>query len=95
MTKLHAPEHTLRYTWHNTLDGEVKQPSYCRIMVVGIGGSGNNTVSHLAETSAVNGRNIRTAIVRLAFLIREALPKVAALSGVPAGSPQEAYQLGN
>jgi cell division protein FtsZ len=92
LTKLHTPEHTLRYTWHNTLNGEVKQPSYCRIMVVGIGGSGNNTVSHLAETSAVNAEYvaINTDAVHLnaskanqKILIGEKLAKGLGVGGDP------------
>jgi len=42
-------EQALRYTWHNMASEGIRQPGYCRIVVVGVGGAGNNTVTRLME----------------------------------------------
>ena len=92
MTKLHTPERTLRYTWHSTLNGGAKQQDYCRIMVVGVGGSGNNTVTHLMETGAIGAEYvaINTDAVHLSaskanrkILIGEKLTKGLGVGGDP------------
>ena len=51
----------LQYAWHHIPNEGIRPPGYCRIVVVGIGGAGNNTVTRLsemgikgAETIAIN-----------------------------------------
>ncbi len=50
MTKMHPSEHAFKYTWHNTLDGSVVQQTNARVLIIGVGGAGNNTVTRLTET---------------------------------------------
>jgi len=50
VTKMHPPEHAFKYTWHNTLDGNVVQQTNSRVLIIGVGGAGNNTVTRLTET---------------------------------------------
>ncbi len=51
----------LQYAWQNAPNEGVRPPGYCRIVVAGVGGAGNNTVTRLtemgikgAETIAIN-----------------------------------------
>ncbi|HXX88481.1 MAG TPA: hypothetical protein VEH86_08560, partial [Candidatus Acidoferrum sp.] len=53
MTRPRASESTVKYTWHNTMTQEVKQPDNCRILVAGVGGAGCNTVTRLMEMHAM------------------------------------------
>jgi len=46
---MHPTQHALKYAWHNMVDGEIGQLGSCRIVVVGVGGAGNNTVTRLME----------------------------------------------
>ncbi len=39
----------LQYSWQNTVQNEVMPPRPCRMLVLGVGGAGNNTVTHLME----------------------------------------------
>jgi len=39
----------LQFTWHETEREGLREPGYCRILVLGVGGAGNNTVSRLME----------------------------------------------
>ncbi|MEM2319610.1 MAG: cell division protein FtsZ [Candidatus Bathyarchaeia archaeon] len=40
---------TFKYSWQNTINEEVQRPISCRILVIGVGGAGNNTVTRLME----------------------------------------------
>lgn len=40
----------LQYVWSENLPGGLREPGSCRIIVVGVGGAGNNTVSRLMES---------------------------------------------
>ncbi|MCJ7469185.1 hypothetical protein MUO74_01635, partial [Candidatus Bathyarchaeota archaeon] len=64
---MRTADHTLKYTWHNTLNDGVKQPDHCRVLVIGVGGAGNNTVSRLTEMSAtgIEGIAINTDALHL------------------------------
>ncbi|MCD6446258.1 cell division protein FtsZ [Candidatus Bathyarchaeota archaeon] len=53
MAKLQTLEQTLQNHWRDSVSGEIRPPGYCRIMVVGVGGAGNNTVTRLMETGVV------------------------------------------
>src|SRR3989304_5991386 len=50
LDKMHSTGPSLRYTWHTRTSEGVQHPSNCRIVVVGVGGAGSNTVSRLTET---------------------------------------------
>jgi len=67
LTRMRTADHTLKYTWHNTLNDGVKQPDHCRVLVIGVGGAGNNTVSRLTEMSAtgIEGIAINTDALHL------------------------------
>ncbi len=54
MTRVRTAEHTLKYMWNNVASESVRQPSGCRILVIGVGGSGNNTVTRLMEMGSPN-----------------------------------------
>ncbi|MEM2995260.1 MAG: cell division protein FtsZ [Candidatus Bathyarchaeia archaeon] len=49
MAKISPSEPMLKYAWHNSLSTEALQLGHCRIVVVGVGGAGNNTVTRLME----------------------------------------------
>jgi len=40
----------LQFTWKETLPEGLREPGFCRIVVLGVGGAGNNTVSRLMES---------------------------------------------
>jgi len=92
LTKMRTAEHTLKYTWHNTLNDGVKPPDHCRALVIGVGGAGNNTVSRLTEMSAtgIEGIAINTDALHLRaskanrkILIGEKLTKGLGVGGDP------------
>jgi len=43
----------LQYMWHEAVHEGIREPGYCRIMVLGVGGAGNNTVSRLMESGII------------------------------------------
>lgn len=49
MAKMHPVEHALQYAWHDAVNGGIRPPGYCRVVVAGVGGAGNNTVTRLME----------------------------------------------
>lgn len=51
MAKMHHTEHALKYAWHGVINEGIRTPSNCCIMVIGVGGAGNNTVTRLTEMS--------------------------------------------
>ncbi|HDJ04511.1 MAG TPA: cell division protein FtsZ, partial [Candidatus Bathyarchaeota archaeon] len=36
--------------WHEAVEKGLREPGFCRIMVIGVGGAGNNTISRLMES---------------------------------------------
>ncbi|MEM0050170.1 MAG: cell division protein FtsZ [Candidatus Bathyarchaeia archaeon] len=48
MSKL--SDKALQYVWSGNLPGGLREPGSCRIIVIGVGGAGNNTVSRLMES---------------------------------------------
>lgn len=42
-------QHALKYAWHNMVDEGIRQLGSCHIVVIGVGGAGNNTVTRLME----------------------------------------------
>jgi cell division protein FtsZ len=85
-------EHALRYAYHDALGEELRQVGHCRIVVVGVGGAGNNTVSRLmemgvtgAECIAVNTDALHLSASRghQKILIGEKLTKGLGVGGDP------------
>ena len=92
MTRMSPTEHALKYTWHNMASEGIRQPGYCRIVVVGIGGAGNNTVTRLmemgvtgAECMAINTDALHLSASRAhqKILIGEKLTKGLGVGGDP------------
>ncbi|RJS82675.1 cell division protein FtsZ [Candidatus Bathyarchaeota archaeon] len=42
-------QNALKYAWHNMVDEGIRQLGSCHIVVIGVGGAGNNTVTRLME----------------------------------------------
>jgi cell division protein FtsZ len=55
---MHPTEHALKYTWSDPVNEGIRQPSYCRILVIGVGGAGNNNVTRLTESGATGAECI-------------------------------------
>jgi cell division protein FtsZ len=49
LTRTRSEGSAVKYTWHNTMNQEIKQPDSCRTVVIGVGGAGCNTVTRLME----------------------------------------------
>ncbi len=58
MAKMRPVEHALKYAWHDAVSEGVRPLGYCRIVVLGVGGAGNNTVTRLMEMSATGAECI-------------------------------------
>jgi cell division protein FtsZ len=58
LVRLQPAEHALKYAWHDEVTEGIRQPGYCRILVIGVGGAGNNTVTRLTETGIVGAECI-------------------------------------
>ncbi|MEM3700853.1 MAG: cell division protein FtsZ [Candidatus Bathyarchaeia archaeon] len=91
MAKAIPSEHALKYTWHNEVS-EVLPLGRCRIVVIGVGGAGNNTVTRLmemgvvgAECIAVNTDALHLSVSRAhqKVLIGEKLTKGLGVGGDP------------
>ena len=44
----------LQFMWDDSIPQGIRDPGYCRIMVIGVGGAGNNTVSRLMESGNIS-----------------------------------------
>lgn len=53
MASMHPLEHALKHTLQDAINSEIQSPGYCRIVVAGVGGAGNNTVTRLMENGVV------------------------------------------
>ncbi|MGB9684604.1 MAG: hypothetical protein ACPL1Z_06715, partial [Candidatus Bathyarchaeales archaeon] len=53
-----AGQQTFKYSWQNTVTEEVRPSSFCRMLVLGVGGAGNNTVTRLMEMGVVGAECI-------------------------------------
>jgi len=85
-------EHALKYAWHDALAEGVLPSSHCRIVVIGVGGAGNNTVTRLmgmsiagAECIAINTDALHLGASRShrKMLIGEKLTKGLGVGGDP------------
>jgi len=92
LAKMRPAEHALKYAWHDVASEGIRQPGYCRIVVVGVGGAGNNTATRLmemgindAECIAVNtdALHLRASRAHQKILIGEKLTKGLGVGGDP------------
>jgi cell division protein FtsZ len=92
LAKMHPAENALKYSWHFTGNEGIRQPGYCRIVVVGVGGAGNNTVTRLmeagitcAECIAINtdALHLNVSKANQKILIGEKLTKGLGVGGDP------------
>lgn len=89
---MHPTEHALKYTWHDAGDEGIRLLGHCRIVVVGVGGAGNNTVTRLmemgvagAECLAINtdALHLNASRAHQKCLIGERLTKGLGVGGNP------------
>jgi len=92
LAKMHPAENALKYSWHFTGNEGIRQSGYCRIVVVGVGGAGNNTVTRLmeagitcAECVAINtdALHLNVSKANQKILIGEKLTKGLGVGGDP------------
>jgi cell division protein FtsZ len=82
----------LQYAWHDSAGRESHLPGHCRIVVAGVGGAGNNTVTRLmemsitgTETIAINTDALHLAVSKAnnKLLIGEKLTRGLGVGGDP------------
>jgi cell division protein FtsZ len=82
----------LQYAWHDATGKNINPPGHCRVIVVGVGGAGNNTVTRLmemgipsTETIAVNTDALHLAVTKAnnKLLIGEKLTRGLGVGGDP------------
>jgi len=87
-----ALQHTVKYTWHNTLNHDAQPLGNSRIVVIGVGGAGNNTITRLMETGiagaeciAINtdALHLNVSKAHKKILIGEKLTKGLGVGGNP------------
>ncbi len=92
MVEMHPAENALKYSWHFSGSEGIRQPGYCRIVVIGVGGAGNNTVTRLmeagitcAECIAINtdALHLNVSKANQKMLIGEKLTKGLGVGGDP------------
>lgn len=92
LAKARSDGHLLKYAWSGMANNEFSMPTPCRIVVLGIGGAGNNTLTRLmeagvtgAECVAVNTDALHLNISKAhrKILIGEKLTKGLGVGGDP------------
>lgn len=92
MARMHPVENAVKYSWHFSGNEGIRQLGYCRIVVVGVGGAGNNTVTRLmeagitcAECIAVNtdALHLNVSKANQKILIGERITKGLGVGGDP------------
>lgn len=82
----------LQYAWHDATGKNINPPGHCRVVVVGVGGAGNNTVTRLmdmgipsTETIAVNTDALHLGVSKAnsKLLIGEKLTRGLGVGGDP------------
>ncbi|MGQ9538605.1 MAG: cell division protein FtsZ [Candidatus Bathycorpusculaceae bacterium] len=48
-----AGQQAFKYSWQNTVTEEIRPSSFCRMLVLGVGGAGNNAVTRLMEMGVI------------------------------------------
>lgn len=85
-------EQALKYALHDAVGEDIRRPGYCRMLVLGVGGAGNNTVTRLMEMGVVGAECIavNTDVLHLnvsrahrKILIGEKLTKGLGVGGDP------------
>jgi cell division protein FtsZ len=76
LAKMHSTENALRYSWHFSSNEGIRQPGRCRIVVIGVGGAGNNTVTRLMEAGITSAECIAINTNALHLSISKANQKV-------------------
>ncbi len=85
-------EQALKYAWHDDVNSGIRPLGHCSILVVGVGGGGNNTVTRLmrmgvsgAECVAVNtdALHLNVSMANEKILIGEKLTKGLGVGGNP------------
>lgn len=92
LSKNRPTEQALKYAWHGPVNSGIRPLGYCRILVVGVGGAGNNTITRLmkmgvsgAECIAVNtdALHLTASTANEKVLIGEKLTKGLGAGGDP------------
>jgi len=92
LAKMRPVEHALKYAWHDAVSDAVRPLGYCRIVVLGVGGAGNNTMTRLmemgvtgAECMALNtdALHLNASRAHQKILIGEKLTKGLGVGGDP------------
>jgi len=92
LVEMHPAENALKYSWHFSGSEGIRQPGYCRIVVIGVGGAGNNMVTRLmeagitcAECIAINtdALHLNVSKANQKMLIGEKLTKGLGVGGDP------------
>lgn len=92
LAKTRPTEHALKYAWHDAVSAGTRSLGYCRILVIGVGGAGNNAVTRLTEMSidgaeciAVNtdALHLNASRAHEKILIGEKLAKGLGVGGDP------------
>ncbi|MEM2104284.1 MAG: cell division protein FtsZ [Candidatus Bathyarchaeia archaeon] len=69
-------QQTFKYSWRNTVADEIRPASFCRMLVLGVGGAGNNTVSRLMDIGVAGAECIAINTDALHLSISKAHRKV-------------------
>jgi cell division protein FtsZ len=92
LTKPRGGDSDVKYTWHNTMSQEIRQPDNCFVLVIGVGGAGCNTVTRLMEMGAAgiecvaintDAVHLRTSKANKKILIGEKLTRGFGVGGDP------------
>lgn len=92
MARMRPTEEALKYAWHDTVNSGIPDSSHCRIVVIGVGGAGNNTVTRLMDNSAAGAEciavntdalHLRASKAQDRILIGEKLTKGLGVGGDP------------
>jgi cell division protein FtsZ len=92
LTEMCPTNHAPNYAWPDVVSEEIPAPANCRIVVIGIGGAGNNTITRLmemgitdAECMSINtdALHLKTSIAHKKILIGEKLTKGLGVGGDP------------
>ncbi len=92
MARTRHAEDAVKYSWHFSGNAGIRDPDYCRIAVIGVGGAGSNTVTRLmeagitcAECIAINTDVLQLNVSKAnqKILIGEKLTKGMGVGGDP------------
>ena len=53
-----AADRAFQYMWQESFERGLREPGYCKIVILGVGGCGNNTISRLTESGIVGAECI-------------------------------------